>query len=105
MKRGACAFQVQELRKARAERNEEVWETDNVTTWKKVKGEKDTAASKGSTLILVFYLIHFSNYYDYYHPHRHIIILVIIIVHYHRHHYHRQRSLLLLLILVPLPKR
>ena len=99
---------VQELRKARAERNEGGgWETDSVTTWRKVKGEKDTAAGKGSTLILVFYLSDFSNYYDYYHPHRHIIVVVIIIIDYHRHHYHRQRSLLLLLllILVPLPKQ
>ena len=97
---------VQDLRRARAERNElGGWETDSVTTWKKVKDEKDTAAGKGSTLILVFYLSDFSNYYDYYHPHRHIIV-VVIIIHY-RHHYHRQRSLLLLLllILVPLPKR
>ena len=83
MKRGACAFQVQELRKARGERNEEVGKQMTLQLRKRLRTRKVQLLVKDP-------LSDLSNYYDYCHPHRHIIVVVIIIIHYHRQHYHRQ---------------
>ena len=58
---------VQEVRKARAERNEEVGKQIALQLGKRSRARKIQLLAKDPcTLILVFYLSDFSNYYDYY---------------------------------------